>query len=87
MRTAFRQKLKHHIRCSLLTTRSSLNISQDEMAHTLDMSTRAYTKLESGVNGCNLMTFFIFLRFCCPDREALFSELFTLVDGLDKDSQ
>ena len=48
MRTLFHQKIKHYIRCRLLTIRRTMDISQDNMASILGMSTRSYTKLEIG---------------------------------------
>ena len=80
MRTLFHQKIKHYIRCQLLTTRRTMDISQDNMASILGMSTRSYTKLESGENCCNLVTFILFLRYCCPDINAFISKLFELLD-------
>ena len=82
MRTLLHRKMKHCIRCRILTTRQTMNISQDSMAGILDMSTRAYTKLESGENCCSLVTFILFLRFCCPDINAFMAELFELIDEL-----
>ena len=80
MRTLFRQKMKHYIRCRMLTTRQTMDVSQDDMASVLGMTTRAYTKLESGENCCSLVTFILFLRFCCPDINAFIAELFALID-------
>ena len=82
MRTLFHQKMKHYIRCRILTARQTMDISQDNMSSILGMSTRAYTKLESGKNCCSLVTFILFLRFCCPDRNAFMAELFDLIDEL-----
>ena len=53
MRTLLHQKIKHYMRCQLLTARQTVDISQDNMAGILGMSTRSYTKLESGENCCN----------------------------------
>ena len=80
MRTLFHQKMKHYLRCQLLTTRRIMDISQDNMASILGISTRSYTKLESGENCCNLVTFILFLRYCCPNINAFMSELFALID-------
>lgn len=80
MRTLFHQKMKHYIRCRMLTTRRDMDISQENMAAILGMTTRAYSKLESGENCCNLVTFILFLRFCCPDKNAFIAELFELID-------
>ena len=86
MRTLYHQKIKHYIRCQLLTTRRTMDISQDNMASILGISTRSYTKLESGENCCNLVTFILFLRFCCTDRYAFIDELITLINELDNNA-
>lgn len=55
--------IKHYLRCQLLSTRSALDITQAEMAERLHISTRAYTKLESGHTAFSAYTFARFLCF------------------------
>ena len=86
MRTLLHQKIKHYMRCQLLTARQTMDISQDNMAGILGMSTRSYTKLESGENCCNFVTFILFLRYCCPDRYAFIDGLITLINELDNNA-
>lgn len=46
MKIQIHEAVKDYIRGELLITRSLLNICQEEMAHRLLMSTRAYVSLE-----------------------------------------
>ena len=76
MRKCLYNTLKHCIRSELLKTRSILNLTQEEMARWLIMSTRAYASLEGGKSCCGLFTFLLFLYHCCPDRLAFLENLF-----------
>lgn len=83
MRNQLYLALKHFMRCELLKSRTALNFSQESMAHTLSMSTRAYTDLESGKTCCGLITFLLFLRHCCADQQAFLNKLFDLLDSFE----
>lgn len=83
MRNQLYVALKHFLRCELLKSRTALNLSQESMAHILSMSTRAYTDLESGKTCCGLITFLLFLRHCCADRQAFLNKLFDLPDSFE----
>lgn len=68
MKKLFLKEIKAYLRTSILRTRAALGITQEEMAHRLLLSTRAYAKLEAGGACCSLATTLIFLSRCCPDR-------------------
>lgn len=70
---------KHYIRCQLLSTRVALGLTQTEMSERLHISTRAYTKLESGRNSLPTETFVRFLCDCCPDKDAFLNGLHTVL--------
>lgn len=73
--------LKVYFRGELLKCRAALNIPQEEMAHRLLMSTRAYAALESGKSCCSLITAVLFLSRCCLDRTAFLDGLFHILES------
>ncbi len=83
MKQKLYKELKAYLRAELLTCRAGLNISQEEMAHRLLMSTRGYVALESGKSCCSLITASLFLTRCCPDRSAFLEGLFNVFETLD----
>ncbi len=86
MKKQLRKSLKAYLRTELLMCRAKLNISQEEMAHRLLMSTRAYVALESGKSCCSLITTLLFFSRCCFDRRAFLSGLLTIFDSADPDA-
>lgn len=64
MRKQFLAAFKAYFRAELLKTRNALGLTQEEMAHRLHVSTRAYTALEGGRSCCGLVTFLIYLCRC-----------------------
>lgn len=67
MRKQLRIAVKEYCRKEFLNTREKMNISQEEMAHNLFMSTRAYVSLEGGKSCCSLITLIFFLQRCPVD--------------------
>lgn len=83
MKKLFLKEIKAYLRTSILRTRAALGITQEEMAHRLLLSTRAYAKLEAGGACCSLTTALIFLSRCCPDRKSFLDGLLDLLDSFD----
>lgn len=69
MKQQFRKHLKAYLRAEFLKNRADLNITQEEMAHRLLMSSRAYANIESGKSCRSLITALLFLSRCCLDRQ------------------
>lgn len=80
MKTQIYEAVKYYIRGELLITRNRLNICQEEMAHRLLMSTRAYVSLEGGKSCCSLITMLLFLSRCCADQQAFLEGLLAILD-------
>lgn len=66
--------LKLCLRNNLLVKRKELDITQERMAEKLDLSTRAYQKLEYGENFCSAETLINLVNNVDIDKEQLFSE-------------
>lgn len=67
MRESYVEAFKEFFYCALLQRRTELKISQEEMAHLLAMSSRAYIKLEHKKCGCGGLTLALFLVYVCED--------------------
>ncbi|MCC8356512.1 MAG: hypothetical protein LJU34_01445 [Oscillospiraceae bacterium] len=83
MKIQIHEAVKDYIRGELLITRSLLNICQEEMAHRLLMSTRAYVSLEGGKSCCSLITMLLFLSRCCVDQQAFLEGLLAIMDSAE----
>ena len=66
-REIYEKIIKEEFRRSLIKARNSSGMTQEQMAQKLDMSVRAYCGLESGENGCGVVTLVIFLNHICKD--------------------
>lgn len=75
--------IKKRFRQEILKPRSALGYTQEKMANTLFLSTRAYVALESGKSCCSQDTFFILLQHCCLDRKALMEGILNDFDSYD----
>lgn len=75
MKSSNNPHFRHYIRCQLLSTRSALGFTKDEMAGRLHISTRAYTKLESGHTCFSTETLIYFLYNCCLDKDVFLDGL------------
>lgn len=76
MKSSNNPHFKHVIRCQLLSTRSDLDITQSEIAERLHISTRAYTRLESGHTCLSTETLIRFLYNCCRDKDSFLDDLY-----------
>ena len=77
MRKHYKQVLAVFFRHQLFQTRVEiLNITQEEMAHRIRMSTRCYVDLENGKTTCSAVTLALFLAFVCKDPIAFLEENF-----------
>ena len=74
MKTKIPASMKQCFRNELRKTRVDRNLSQEEMAHTLSISTRSYSDLEHGKSFCSLFTFLLFLSIY-GDNHLSFVEL------------
>lgn len=83
MKSSNNPHFKHVIRCQLLSTRSALGITQSEMAERLHISTRAYTRLESGHTCLSTETLIRFLYNCCHDKDAFLDDLYATLDEFE----
>lgn len=81
MKEQLYRTLKAYLRSEFLKNRAALKISQEEMAHRLLMSARAYAALESGKSCCSLTTAVLFLSRCCLDRQAFLDGLLRISEG------
>ena len=82
MRKQFRKALIGYFRITLLQARSGK--TQEEMAEILDMSLRAYQKLEAGTTSCSIYTLWRFLVYVCTDQETFISGFFHVLDTIDE---
>lgn len=82
MKEEFRKALIDYFRTTLLQTKGDK--TQEEMAELLDMSLRAYQKLEAGETCCSLYTLWRYLLKVCQDHQAFLFGLFHLLDEFDK---
>ncbi|MBQ2888267.1 MAG: helix-turn-helix transcriptional regulator [Firmicutes bacterium] len=82
MRKQFRKAMIRYFRIALLQERA--NKTQEEMAEILDISIRAYQKLEAGITSCSIYTFWRFWVYVCTDRKAFLSGFFHVMDSIDE---
>ena len=76
MRNRYTQVLSAFFRHKLFPTRITLlDITQEEMAHHIGMSKRAYVDLENGKTACSAVTPALFFAFVCIDPIAFREEL------------
>lgn len=76
MRNRYKQVLSAFFRHKLFQTRITLlDITQEEMAHRIGISTRAYVNLENGKTTCSAVTLALFFAFVCIDPIAFREEL------------
>ena len=67
--------LRNFFRTQLLQTRSSLHLTQRQMADNLLMAERSYAALESDETGCSALTLALYLAYFCEDPNAFRAEL------------
>ncbi len=79
MKKQFRIVFMHYFRDALLQARGER--TQEQIAAQLDISVRAYQRLEAGISCCSLYTFWMFFQYVCPDRKAFLTGIFNLIDS------
>ena len=82
MRKQFRKAWIDYFRIALLQARVSK--TQEEMAEILDISLRAYQKLETGTTSCSIYTFWRFWVYVCADRKAFIVGFSHILDDIDE---
>ena len=76
MRNRYEQVLKAFFHHKLFRTRVDvLDITQEEMAHRLAMSSRSYVDLDHGRTSCSAVTLALFLVYVCNDPTVFLEEL------------
>jgi DNA-binding XRE family transcriptional regulator len=75
MRNHYKQVLKVYFHDKVFRARVELDISQEEMAHRLALSSRSYVDLDHGESCCSAVTLALFLIYICTDPKAFLEEL------------
>lgn len=76
MRKYYKQALSAFFRHQIFQPRVHLlDITQEEMAHRIGMSTRSYVDLEHGRTLCSAVTLALFLVYPCDDPVKFLEEL------------
>ena len=76
MRKHYKQVLKAFFHRKLFRTRVEiLDITQEEMAHRLALSSRSYVELDHGRSSCSAVTLALFLVYVCNDPTGFLEEL------------
>lgn len=79
-----REELKFYFKNELRNTRTKLNVTQEEMAEQLKISSRAYSDLENGKNFCSAYVLINFVNRFDIDKEELFSNLNNIINNIEK---
>lgn len=82
MREIYRIALKNFLRFEFLNARIQLQLTQEEMAEKLNISTVAYNEIENGVYLCSTTTLALFIANCCPNPEAFVQELQSIIEKI-----
>lgn len=75
MRKTYRNVLKHCFHISLIHTRTTMGLTQSEMAERLSMDDRSYIDLDHGKTCCSAVTLALFLVYVCDDVNGFLTEL------------
>ena len=76
MRNRYKQVLTTFFRHKIFQTRVEiLDITQEEMAYRIGLSTRCYIDLENGKSSCSAVTLALFLALVCNDPIEFLEEL------------
>lgn len=81
MRKHYETIFKHFFCTYLFRTRCDQNITQEEMAEQLAMSTRSYVDLDHGKTGCSGLTLALFLVYVCRSPTAFLEDLRNAFDS------
>lgn len=75
MRKTYQSIFKKLFYTHLVRTRSSLELTQAQMARRLVMDDRSYIELDHGKSSCSALTLVLFMLYCCEDPMAFLEEL------------
>ena len=75
MRKYYIKILKDYFYQNIIQTRSELKLTQEQMAETLAMDVRSFSKLNHGTNSCSALTLSLYLIYYCEDVPKFLSEL------------
>ena len=67
MRKTYRSILKHCFHINLVHTRTTMGLTQAEMAERLSMDDRSYIDLDHGKTCCSAVTLALYLIYICED--------------------
>ena len=77
------ESLKCYLKKELVSKRTELGITQEQMAENLNISLRSYANLEHGIYCCSLSTFISYVNNCDIDKDKLFMEITAILDACD----
>lgn len=75
MKTLYLETLRKAFCDKIRLCRAALDISQEDMAAQLEVSTRAYINLEHGDSCCGALTLVLFLIYICDDATVFLADL------------
>lgn len=75
MRKAYKEAVKNGFRISVMKSRETKNLTQEEMADKLYISVRSYCDLEHGVSCCSCLTMLLYLIYVCEDANKFLEDL------------
>ncbi len=74
--------IKYYLHDALICKRTSMGLTQEEMAQLLLISPRAYASLESLKSTCSIVTFLLFLLLCGPERDDFLNGLLSVLEKI-----
>ena len=83
MRKHYTKILKSFFHNKLFYARTSLGVTQEEMAHRLAMAARTYVDLDHGKTSCSALTLALFLIYVSTDPVAFLEELRDAFEAYD----
>ena len=86
MRKHYTNILKEFFQEKLFYRRVDLGITQEEMAHRLQMASRTYVDLDHGKTCCSALTLALFLIYICADPLAFLKELQNVLENSDQNA-
>lgn len=86
MRKHYTNILKEFFHEKLFYRRVDLGITQEEMAHRLQMASRTYVDLDHGKTCCSALTLALFLIYICTDPLAFLKELQNVLENSDQNA-
>ncbi len=81
------KQLNDFLRKELLESRFSRNITQEQMAKMLNISTRAFSNLEGGHSTFSLITFLIYYAKFVDNKSEFMNTIVKIINDEDKSSK